>query len=343
MSWKEYDIDDEDIAEWLPWEGIVRPTVMKNKDGSFFGVIEYIPYISSEKIKYCNYQNGWNIWSEKQHRQGNDRYFLTISWNPIYDRALKAENTLTACFVDEKKATDYFAEEIQTLTNDITAVTTCHLLEYQEILDFLSFTLSFGENSVILPENSLYLDLDILLSQDLNVKFLGNDISMNEKTLLVLTLPSILEMSIMNILYKAFAGITYRYVQRILLFGKKMAQEDLEKYVSNWCNGRKSLRETMTANLLSNLNGYYTASLFFLLSDDDYDKIRDYCKEILNTLEIPYFLENYNLKDVWWGSIPGIFRANINAPITGFSSLDELLVQRENEEEVNANVSLEPV
>lgn len=343
MSLKEYDIDDTAIAEWLPWGGLVHPNVMKNKDGSFFGIIEYKPYLSQEnrKIKDRKYQNGWIIWSEKQHWQGTDHYFLTISWNPFYDRLLKAENTLHSYPVYEKNAAAYFAKEMESFAEDISVVTTCQLLAYQEILDFLSFTLSLGENSVIMPQVPLYLD--VLLSKDLNAKFLENGISINGKQMLVLTLPAIPEMPIMGILYKAFESIPYRYVQRLLLFDKNKAQEDLEKYVSKWCSGRKSLRKMMVADILSNLNGYYSASLIFLLPDEIYNEMRDYCKAVLDTLECPYFLENYNLKDVWWGSLPSVFRANITAPICGFMYLDELLVQYQNVKEAKSYVSTESI
>ena len=34
---------------------------------------------------------------------------------------------------------------------------------------------------------------------------------------------------------------------------------------------------------------------------------------------------NYHQKNVWWGSLSGMFRSNIVPPVVGFESLDELL------------------
>ena len=46
---------------------------------------------------------------------------------------------------------------------------------------------------------------------------------------------------------------------------------------------------------------------------------------LLDSMELPYLVENYHQKNVWWGSLPGMFRSNIVPPILGFDSLDELL------------------
>ena len=35
------------------------------------------------------------------------------------------------------------------------------------------------------------------------------------------------------------------------------------------------------------------------------------------------------MKDVWWGSLAGVFLANIVPPITGFESLEEFILHEE--------------
>jgi len=153
MSLKEYDIDDSAIDEWLPWGGLIRPGVMKNKDDSFLGVIEYTPYIASKykKIKDRNYQNGWSFWSEKQHRQGSDHYFLTVSWNPFYTGDRKAENTLTAP-VREKNAADYFVKEMETFVQEISEVTACQSGNFRFFVLYLVFRrkiCGYARNSIL--------------------------------------------------------------------------------------------------------------------------------------------------------------------------------------------------
>jgi hypothetical protein len=329
MTWKEYQIDDTDIAEWVSWGGIVKDSVMENKDHSFFSVIQYEPNLRAacSYMKNFSFKNGWNIWSEKQNRNGDFQYFLVVSWNPDYDKSDNANNTLSGQSIHVKEASSFFEKEVESILKEMSTVISCRVIMGQEFLDFLTFTLSLGEHSVSMPDTTLFLDA--LLTQDLKVSFLDNGITINEKNIMILTLPSIPEMPIMDILYRAFSRFSYRHVQRMLLFGKDEAKEDLEKYISKWCGGRKSLKDIITDKLLSNLNGYYSGAFIFLIESDRHEELMEYCQMTLNELEIPYLFEEYNLKDVWWGSLPGMFRANITAPIVGIRHLEDLLAQKE--------------
>jgi len=326
VSLQEYTINDQDVDEWLPWGGLVRESVVKNKDDSFFGVIAYVPYPKKDdkKIKYREYRKGWVIWTEKQHREGEDRCYLIVCWNPFYRMTHIAENALGAASVSESEAALYFEKELSSIAKDLSKVTTCKVLAYQDVIDFLAFSLSLGDEKITMPEVPLYLD--VLLSQDLQVEFLENGLAINHKQLLVFTPLSIPSMSIMNILYQAFEKVPYRYVQRLLLFDQKSAEADLNKYMDKWCSGRKYVKNALKADLLSNLNGYYSNNFFFLLDEENYQKVDHYCRNIMETLGLSYVVESYNLKDVWWGSLAGIFRANINPLVTGFDCLDDLLV-----------------
>ena len=49
-SMKDFGLSATALEEWLPWGGIVRPGVMRQKDGSLFSIIEFTPYtVSLEK------------------------------------------------------------------------------------------------------------------------------------------------------------------------------------------------------------------------------------------------------------------------------------------------------
>ena len=56
MSWKEFDLSNNTVADWLPWGGLTLPHVVQEKDGSYFGVIRYkaLPEDCVEKAF------GWN-------------------------------------------------------------------------------------------------------------------------------------------------------------------------------------------------------------------------------------------------------------------------------------------
>lgn len=57
-SIKQFGLSSTAIEEWLPWGGIVRPAIMKQKDGSMFAIFKYEPYsypadpIALAKIKH---------------------------------------------------------------------------------------------------------------------------------------------------------------------------------------------------------------------------------------------------------------------------------------------------
>ena len=40
---------------------------------------------------------------------------------------------------------------------------------------------------------------------------------------------------------------------------------------------------------------------------------------------LPYVIEDYNAKDLWLGSLPGMFTAGLVPPLCGFAALEDLL------------------
>ena len=53
MDLREFEINNTAVEEWLAWGGITRPTVLRQKGGSCFSVIEYENelYICSDSVK----------------------------------------------------------------------------------------------------------------------------------------------------------------------------------------------------------------------------------------------------------------------------------------------------
>lgn len=328
MSLKEYGLKATAVEEWLPWGGIVHPNVMRQKDGSLFGVIQYDTYPDNltEPISAPEFRRGWTMWIEHQHIAdqdlSEDKNFLVLCWNPWYSSTkLAVENSLGKKKVSKNHPIEYFVEVLQKLGEAIGRVTPCHMLAYQEILDFLCFSISLGEEHVEMPDIPLYMDA--LLSQDLKFEFGSNAIKINGKRLVILTLPEML-----NGFFDLFdhvSSLNYRYVRRILLFSEKEAQRDLVLYTSKWCPQRKNIRKMELDNLLGKINGYYQEHFFFLLNPVDYEPFLDYLRDMFETIQQIYIIESFNLKEVFWGSLPGLFLANAKPPIVGFSSLDDLL------------------
>lgn len=330
MSFQEYEIDDTKVAEWLSWGALVRDGVMKNKDDSFCAFIAYKPYAHKDVPAMDNirrdFVNGWAIWSEWQHCAEFDRRVLTICWNPISGMlSSDIQNTLENDDAVEKKyAADYFYDVVKGIADELNEKTPAKVLTYQEIFDFLSFTLAFNEQQIEMPSVPLFMDC--LLSQDLAFDFRENDILLNEQQILLLSLPGVFEPEILQSLFHAFEKVSFRYVERLLIFGQEEAQDNFRKYINNWANGRSTVKRVLFQHVLNDLSGYYSKTFVFLLDMDTAVRMKKFIKQCGDRLQIPYVIESFNLKDVWWGTLPGLFRANLTPPIIGFNSLESFLM-----------------
>ena len=143
------------------------------------------------------------------------------------------ENTLGEKVL-KKDFLKYFGEESKNFCEEFFKVTQAKLLEYQELMNFLSFTLNLEKVEVKMPEVPLYMDA--LLSQDVKFEFKANDIFINGKKILVVTLPDL--PSAWEIFEKV-KNFSYRYVRRILIFDEKESEVEMKNYCGKWCPNRK--------------------------------------------------------------------------------------------------------
>lgn len=324
---KEFEVDNNAIEEWLSWGGITRPSVMQQKGGSCFSVIEYKEYEKTyltKKMEIPEFRRGWAIWNERQHTQKGNRDFIVIFWNPFETKLNPyIKNTLSDKILKEKFL-DYFEEEVKKIYKEISKVTEAKILKYQEIMNFLTFALMMEEKEVAMPEVPLYMDA--LLSQDVEIKFKANDVYVNGKRIFILTLPDFPDEWAIFDKLKRFK---YRYVRRMLLFSEKESQMELKKYAGKWCPNRKIMLKEIEKGILGGFNGYCYNGFIFQVEETEYETFRAYLEEYLIEQEISFVIEKYNLKDIWWGSLPGIFLANITPPIVGFNSFEEFILHRE--------------
>lgn len=323
---REYFIDEFAVGEWLPWGGIVRDNVVKNKDGSFLGIVEY-EAVASSTIPAIDFPKGWALWSEQQHVEEKDRFFLVVCWNPFFG-ALDhddIENALLGRSVRRGQAADYFVEELSRLADNLrSGGSTCRILEYQEILDFLSFSLSVGKTHVDMPEVPLYLD--VLLSEPIHAEFEENGLSVCDSSLVVLTFPAFPRGALLDEIRHIFSGIPFRYVRRLLAMTQAEAEAEWKVYTKNWCRHRGYIKRAVLDGILSPMSGYADEHMIFLLAPDIHEKAVFYLRSRMDALGLPYILENYNAKDVWWGSLAGCFRANIRPILFGFRSFTDFLI-----------------
>lgn len=325
---KEYDEKNLAVEEWLSWGGITLPHVMQQKGGSCFSVIEYKPYernYLTKKLDLPQFRRGWGAWNERQHTLAGDRDFIVVFWNPFETKINPhIENTLDGDTVKKEKFLSYFGAEVEKICKELSKVTRVKLLEYQELMNFLSFELNMEEMEVKMPEVPLYMDA--LLSQDVQFDFKANDIYINGKKLLVLTLPTLPNAWE---IFERVKNFPYRYVRRILLFDECESELEMKKYTGQWCLRRKIMLREIEKEILGGFNGYCWNGFIFRLDESDYENFYSDMEEYLTGKEIPFVFEHYNLKDVWWGSLAGLFLANITPPLIGFDSLEEFILHKE--------------
>ncbi len=327
MSWKEYDLSNNTVADWLPWGGLTLPHVVQEKDGSYFGVIRYkaLPEGEKAEIKLPVFREGWSLWLERQHvPMGVDGLYIVLCWNPFINKAGYAVNRLNKeIIVKAEDAGIYFATVLDDFAQNLGEVTEAKVLEYQDVIDFMSFAIAFNEQKIIMPEVPLYLDA--LLSQDLDLNLAGNSIEIGGKETVVVSLASPLPLKQEETLLHAVDRLPFRFVQRLLLMGPEKAEKKLLGYMSKWCGGRNSVKKLIKEPLLGEFTGLYASNLFLLTDKGHGKEIERYIREVLNRLETLYIVEDYNRKDVWWGSLPGLFRANLTPPQMSFAGLQELM------------------
>ena len=339
MSWKEYHLDNKTIADWLPWGALTHENVMRNKDDSVLGVIRYKRFDPPQHVQFFEWKNpiflptfrrGWSIWLEEQYAADGDvECFLTLCWNPF----LKDDEVVNGLEDTPQLLYDMeydLAVTLRRMAWSFPKEAEATVLSYQEIVDYLTFSLTLGRTHVAMPD--VPVDLDVFLTAGIDLDFASNHVRLGDEKFLVLTLPSVVgsQESVLRQLTEDLhgAGIPCRHVQRLLLFDKTEAEKELRNYTGRWCPSRKYIKDILTGHMLQRLNGYYNNQTIALVSQEDYARTEAYLEKLLGTLGIPYIVEDYNAKDLWWGSLPGLFRAAVVPPICGFRTIEELLATK---------------
>ena len=336
-SIKDYGLDATAVEEWVPWGGLTRPSVMRQKDGSMFSVIAYkeLDGKPEKHIGKRDFRRGWSAWLERQHLPGQEpQDFLVVCWNPflamqrggtwiLHPFRVRRPGRVLNAFrggLQAGEAMDYFVEEMKKLEAEMQGITEARILEYQEILDYVSFSVNHGRRRPEMPETPLYLDA--YLTQDDEFDFRTNDIYINGERLLVCSFFGVPDTGFLR---EALGNVAYRHVRRMLFFDRKEAEADLGRYTARWFHARKSMRGLAMEGILGEHNCYWNEWLMLLLDEGNDAPFREYLSSLLDEKGIPYLFESYNLKEAFWGSLPGLFLASAHPPLASFRHLDDLL------------------
>ena len=74
-------------------------------------------------------------------------------------------------------------------------------------------------------------------------------------------------------------------------------------------------------------------TIVFAIEPEELGDRGQYIRQILEAVELPFVMEDYNRKQCWWGSLPGMFRAGCRAWPRKIGSLEEFLLLRGKEGE----------
>lgn len=322
-SLQQYGLQSTAVEEYIPWGGIVEPSVMKQKDGSMFSIIAYTPYrrAKEQEVPVIPFCRGWVLWNEHQQRaDALGRDFLIVCWNPFYSMAEQYVDNSLDPDIDKDKTVPYFVSVVDRVLKNLQLVTSANLLTYQDILDICSFSLSIGDHYEKMPDVPLYIEA--LLSGEIDFEFGANDIYINKKRLYSVTMMAGYDT---DTIYGKLKHTAFRHTKRLVLFNPKQAEKSLKKYTSRWFPSRSVLKKEALKGILGAYNGYYTDSFLFLLDEKAQETFPAYFENMLNAQGASYIVEEFGLKETFWGSLPGLFLANTKPPIRGFPTLGDFL------------------
>jgi type IV secretion system protein TrbE len=276
-----------------------------------------------------------------------NQYYLTLVFLPPADQQKKIEDF----FIERGQEIENDSAEVHLKT----FINECDRLYYllaeifpqaqplddDETLTYLHSCVSTERHFVKTPETPMYLDA-ILADTPL---IPGLEPRLGDYHLRVVSLlgfPGSTTPGILDNLNKL--NFEYRWVTRFLPIDKKDAIDELKRYQRKWFSKRKGLltliKEVVTgtesiivdndatnkamdadgalqevsADLVS--YGYFTAAA--IVWDEDYNTVEKKVRALektINGLGFTVINETLNAVDAWFGSLPGLCRANVRRPL----------------------------
>ena len=284
------------------------------------------------------------------------KYYLTLVYLPPADQQKKIEDF----FIEKGQAVagDTYETHLKTFINECDRLYSllsdilpeAQPLDDDETLTYLHSCVSPEHHFVKTPEIPMYLDgviADTPLISGLEPR-LGD---YHLRVVSILGFPGSTMPGILDNLNKL--NFEYRWVTRFLPLDKKEAIAELGRYRRMWFSKRKGIatliKETITGTESAIVDndatnkamdadsalqevaddvvsyGYFTASA--IVMDKDYNiaekKVRALEKTI-NGLGFTVINETLNAVDAWFGSIPGLCRANVRRPLLSTLNLSHI-------------------
>lgn len=340
---KNYELDENAISSWVPWGGLVRSSVQRNKDGSFIGIINLVRSEQDSEQPFINipFNLGWCMWHELQNFGKYKAEYIFITWNPMYVKkktnfiqkiryffdmpkgriiwnTLKDKDKKSGR-IKEEDADKYFAQALEQIRSSLATRYKADILANEQIINALSSTVSMQSENYAMPETPLYFDV---ICTDVSFDMREYDIVINNKKMSIISLPSFHHFStdFRKKLLDRLSELPFRFSMRVLLTDNKNAEAYLHKYTKSWCSNRNVARENIKKYMLKDINGFFSnVFVFFSESENELDRITEKAIDTFVDMGISYIVERRNYKAVWWSTLPGMFRAKEHYTISGCS------------------------
>ena len=310
---EDYELDYGKPYAWLSWGGLILPEVVRNKDGSLMGFVRYGNGVGEGKLR-MDYPDGWAMWLDKQHLQGKDAVTLCLLWNPMKKgKSSIAWNGYGGEQVEAGKRVDHFLRVLLKLEKEAASLSPgSRVLRLGEVLTYLKTALQMVPEEVSMPDVPLYLDA--VLSRDMDMKLFApgsadkNRLNIRNREIVAISLKSSLRESRLALVLRAFHQMDYRFCRRVLLMPEEKLGAELKRLTGGWCRQRESITEYMLSKQKGS-GGMASDMLIFAIRPEELEARQEYIRQVLEAVDLPFVMEDFGCKQVWWSSLPGMFRA----------------------------------
>lgn len=305
-----------------------------NKDMSLQSVIRYDKLNTQADTAaiqdVCDFllrfTSGWAVWVDRQFSASKEKVYITILWNPFIEQGKivnfpfsNEQMTAESLYHRELHVLRRFQEAVYALQEKLSKIVNAEVLTMLPVLQYLKQTLS-PDSAVEMPPIPLYLDA--YLSLDISLAGQNaNALEIDGKQVRIITPLGFMDSESDFVSFLQRRRRAYRLVRRMLFASEKRFRDAEEKYMKNWCENRGSILSLLEyGDLDGKACGLYTHSLLLYEHEADTE-----AAQFLRESGIPTVVEDYNLRDVWLGSIPGMFRSNIVPPMMCIEDVSSLI------------------
>lgn len=347
MKIKEFTKREDRFFDWLSWRALIDTNVLLNKDGGLMGCFVYEHLIATtdrETLEstldkaidnLCDillgFGSGWVLYNNKI---GN-KCFLTIYWLPKQDEAVfynvPESKIFEEFFWKQTFSLDHaltiFKDVLHCIQSNLANICDVQAVGGQAYIDFLRERIAFNADKIDLPNIPIYLDA--LLSMDISISGTDEKLIINGNHVEIVTPMGYTGDQTHKLIENLdLQGIDYEFATRFVFFDLNDADKEINRYVKKWCNGRRSMLKMLDySETETSKYGYYTTSI--ILHSMDAKTLlaqTEIIETALRDMGIAAISEDGNIKDTWYGTIPGMIRANLRPPLVLVQDVSELLI-----------------